>query len=682
MVRGTESAPADLGGGHLDPRQDPRQRYRDKLARIALDSMVQLVGLLDASGTVLEVNKVALDAVGLKLSDVEGRPFWTTLWWQVSDEVNQTLRDSIARAARGESVRWDTPIYGRAGGAETIIIDASLQPVMDDDGNVMFICAEGRDITQRVARERELVRSHLELQDARREIERQRHVLHSLFMQAPTLIAVLRGPDHVVEFANPPICQAWGHAEADVLDRPLFDALPELQDEYYSALLGRVYSLGIPYVGKEVAANFDRAGTVETRYFDFMYSPFRNAEGEIEGVFVIASDVTQQKLAREQLDSLRSAAETANRAKDEFLAMLGHELRNPLSPILTALQLMKLQGESGSERERTVIERQVSHLTRLVDDLLDVARIARGRVELKPELVELSDIVAKAIEIASPLLEQRNHALTVDVPRRGLRVEVDSMRLGQVVSNLLTNAAKYTPPGGQIAVRGRRDNHEVVLSVRDTGIGIAPEMLPRIFELFVQEGQALDRAQGGLGIGLTIVRSLVERHGGSVAAHSDGPGTGSEIVVRLPAAPALASAEPVAAPGPAPAAAGSPATAARILVVDDNEDGAEMLAAVLAGKGYDTRVAHDAPTALRVAAEFSPDIAFLDIGLPVMDGYELASHLRELPGLAGVRLIALTGYGQESDRRRTRAAGFHHHLVKPVDIAAIEATLRARGAPE
>ena len=216
--------------------------------------------------------------------------------------------------------------------------------------------------------------------------------------------------------------------------------------------------------------------------------------------------------------------------------MLGHELRNPLSPILTALQLMKLRGEAGSERERTVIERQVNHLTRLVDDLLDVSRIARGKVELKTEIVEIAEVVAKAIEMASPLLEQRTHTLTVDVPRRGLLVDGDSTRLSQVVSNLLTNAAKYTPPGGAIRFAPARADDEVVLTVRDTGIGIAPEVLPHIFDLFVQERQALDRSQGGLGLGLTIVRNLIERHGGSVSARSDGPGKGSEFTVRLPPA--------------------------------------------------------------------------------------------------------------------------------------------------
>ena len=365
---------------------------------------------------------------------------------------------------------------------------------------------------------------------------------------------------------------------------------------------------------------------------DFIVKPFSERE-----LLVRVRNLVLAQQAREQMNGFREAAESANRAKDEFLAMLGHELRNPLSPILTALQLMKLRGEPGSERERTVIERQVSHLTRLVDDLLDVSRIARGKVELKTEIVEMAEVVAKAIEMASPLLEQRTHTLTVDVPRRGLRVDGDPTRLSQVVSNLLTNAAKYTPPNGVDRRFARRASTTTcVLSVRDTGIGIAAEMLPRIFDLFVQERQALDRSQGGLGLGLTIVRSLVERHGGSVSAHSDGPGKGSEFIVRcrLEGRDARQRGATRGAGSRQRRRVARPPGTRASSIVDDNEDGASCWPRRSTGKGYDTRVAHDAPTALRVAAEFAPDVAFLDIGLPVMDGYELAAHLRQLPGLA------------------------------------------------
>jgi PAS domain S-box-containing protein len=368
--------------------------------------------------------------------------------------------------------------------------------------------------------------------------------------------------------------------------------------------------------------------------------------------------------------TLLEAAQAANRAKDEFLAMLGHELRNPLSPILTALQLMKLRNGGALERERTVIERQVTHLARLVDDLLDVSRIARGKVELKLEVVELGEIIARAVEVASPLLETRAQTLVMDVSRAGLPVTGDPARLAQIVSNLLTNAAKYTPPHGRVTIAAGHDGTDVVLRIQDTGVGIAPDVLPRVFDLFVQGGQSIDRAQGGLGLGLTIVKSLVERHGGTVSAHSDGLNRGSEFVVRLPlAAEAGRLAETPSAKRPARRRT---PMAPRILVVDDNHDAAEMLSEVLRARGYDTRIAHDGPEALRVASAFLPETAFLDIGLPVMDGYELASRLREIPGLATVRLVAVTGYGQDSDRRRTRAAGFEHHMVKPVDLQALE----------
>jgi PAS domain S-box-containing protein len=450
--------------------------------------------------------------------------------------------------------------------------------------------------------------------------------------------------------------------------------LPQVKERWQHAIdSGTSFEMVFPLRGAD--------GTF--RRFLTRANPVRDSRGRVAHWFGTNTDVeTERRTAdnnaelRERERVARQDAETANRAKDEFLAMLGHELRNPLSPILTALQLMKLRGGGELERERTVIERQVSHLTRLVDDLLDVSRIARGKIELKEELVEMSEVVAAAIEITSPLLDQRTHTLDVSVPRWGLVVKGESSRLSQVISNLLTNAAKYTPPGGYITIRANEEDGAVVVRVRDTGMGIPQDVLPRIFDLFVQERQAIDRSQGGLGLGLTIVRNLVERHGGTVSAHSDGPGTGSEFVVRLPKVTETVIRKDRATTETAADRAISPRPdAVRILVVDDSVDGAEMLAAALNAKGYDTRVAYDAPAALRIAADFEPAIVFLDIGLPVMDGYELAAHLRALEGLNGVTLIALTGYGQESDRKKTRDAGFQHHFVKPVDLDALEAVL-------
>ncbi len=363
----------------------------------------------------------------------------------------------------------------------------------------------------------------------------------------------------------------------------------------------------------------------------------------------------------------RAAAEEASRAKDQFLAVLGHELRNPLAPIATALRLMSLRAGDACVSERSIIERQVQHMTRLVDDLLDVSRITRGKVELRRRPIEIADVIAKAVEIASPALEQKQHRLEVDVPNSGLMVNGDAGRLAQVFANLLTNSAKYTPPYGDVSVRAINDRRTVRVSVRDTGMGIAPDVLPHVFEVFVQ-GSRRDAVRAGLGLGLAIVRSLTELHGGRVEARSSGLNQGSEFVVELPLleGPTRETARPTPRDHPAPVS-----RPMRVLVVDDNLDAAEMLAEWLSAIGHSVRVAADGPTALEIAADFKPDVALLDIGLPVMDGYEVARRLRELPGCARTRLIALTGYGQESDHDRSRRAGFEDHLVKPVDLDAI-----------
>jgi len=387
-----------------------------------------------------------------------------------------------------------------------------------------------------------------------------------------------------------------------------------------------------------------------------------------------------------QLTNARRDAEAANRAKDEFLAMLGHELRNPLAPILTALQLMRLRNEPAAVRERTIIERQVNHMVSLVDDLLDVSRITRGKVQLKRERIDLADIVAKAIEMTSPAIESRRHILTVDVPR-GLVVDGDAARLAQVTANLLTNAAKYTDPGGQILVSGSSENSQAVLSVIDSGRGIAPDMLPRIFDLFAQERQEIDRSDGGLGLGLAIVKSLMRAHGGTVDAHSDGKNRGARFRIRIPLA-IRGTEEPgtVSPPAPAPVSAAVPGL--RILVVDDNADGARLLADSLTTLGHRAIVAFDGPSALERAAAFHPNVVLLDLGLPVMDGFEVAQRFKALPEREGLEVVAITGYGQDIDRQRTRDSGFDDHMVKPVRLDALETWLRrsqkrrSGGAPQ
>jgi PAS domain S-box-containing protein len=386
---------------------------------------------------------------------------------------------------------------------------------------------------------------------------------------------------------------------------------------------------------------------------------------EIHGM---ARDVTQRKQAEEALRE-------TDRRKDEFLAILAHELRNPLAPIRNALHILKQPGAAGAvfEQAREMAERQVRHMARLLDDLLDVSQVALGKIELRKEVLDLTAVVRRSVEVVRPLFEQRGHQLTVALPPEPLRVEADPTRLEQIVTNLLNNAAKYTDPGGRIWLLVEQSNCEVRLWVRDTGIGIAAAMLPRVFDLFVQGERRMDRSQGGVGIGLTLVKRLVELHGGRVEASSTGPGQGSEFVVHLPAAPDIGAATGRGAG--VDAAASAPAPPRRVLVVDDNVDAADSLVLLLRLDGHAVRVAYDGPTALLLARAFDPQVVLLDIGMPRMDGYEVARRLRQQPGGRSALVLALTGCGQEADRQRSVAAGFDGHLVKPVEPSVLQTLL-------
>lgn len=398
-------------------------------------------------------------------------------------------------------------------------------------------------------------------------------------------------------------------------------------------------------------------------------SAIRDDRGELVGFSKVTRDLTERRRSEEER-AARRAAEQANQTKDEFLAMLGHELRNPLAPIVSALQLLKLRDDGRFAREHQIIERQVKQMTRLVEDLLDVSRISRGKIELKRELVDLRELLARAVEIALPLLERKGHRFEVRVPEGALVVSGDDARLIQVFANLLNNAAKYTDDGGQILLAVEAGEHELEIEIRDNGAGIDPALLPRVFELFVQGYQDVDRAEGGLGLGLTLVKSLVLLHDGSVEVRSGGEARGSRFFVRLPRA------EPPAAAAPKRAVRPPSALRRKILVVDDNEDARVLLAELLTKSGHEVETAEDGLTALQVLEEFHPDVAILDIGLPGMDGCELARRIRQLPAQAAVRLLALTGYGQAVDRLNTRAAGFDVHLVKPLDLQGLLGHLR------
>ena len=402
-------------------------------------------------------------------------------------------------------------------------------------------------------------------------------------------------------------------------------------------------------------------------------------DGRPVGVQGTARDITERKRAEEALRQ-------ADRRKDEFLAMLAHELRNPLAPLRNGLHLLRLTGDDRAQAEKVLgmMGRQVEHLVRLVDDLLDVSRIMRGMVELRRQPLDLATVIGRAVETVQPFLAAQGHELSVELPPEPVALEGDAVRLAQVFANLLNNAVKYTEPGGHIALSAARAGGEVLVSVRDTGIGIAPEILPHVFDLFVQADRSHTRSHSGLGIGLTLVRRLVEMHGGSVTAASAGPGKGSEFVVHLPVTvagelrvPSPPSRDRPDEPGGSPTAT----RGKRILVVDDNKDAATSLALLLRLGGHSVQVAHDGPEALEAVRSAAPEVVLLDIGMPGMDGYEVARRLRQTPGLEGVLLVALTGWGQEHDRRRSKEAGFDHHLTKPADPQALRDLFAAPASP-
>jgi signal transduction histidine kinase/DNA-binding response OmpR family regulator len=423
---------------------------------------------------------------------------------------------------------------------------------------------------------------------------------------------------------------------------------------------------------------FFRQPDRDVRWLEFRGRLQHTADGQPSHVLGTAAEITDQKCAEDDLRRLAFELAESDRRKTEFLATLAHELRNPLAPLASGLQVMRLSASDPQvvERTRSMMERQVNHMVHLVNDLLDIARITTGKVELKKERVELHSIIASAVETSMPVIEAGRHELRVQVPDEVMLLEVDLTRIAQVVSNLLNNAAKYTPGRGRIGLAARREGAEVVIDVSDSGIGIPPAAMATVFEMFTQVGRNMERAQGGLGIGLSLVRRLAELHGGSVSAQSEGVGRGSTFSIRLPlltqdpaAVPAATSIRVRDEPGAVEAGADG---SLRVLVVDDNIDAADTLGALLEMNGHAIRVANDGYQAIELAQAFLPQVVFLDIGLPGMNGYEVARRLRQTPGMERGILVALTGWGTREDRERSSEAGFDHHLTKPADMATVE----------
>lgn len=510
----------------------------------------------------------------------------------------------------------------------------------------------------------------------REDAEQQRN---GVLMHAPLPIALLSGAAHRIVLANHRFSELCGRT--DIVDQQLTSVLPGGDTPAIVHALETARTLGR---STTIGEHRDRPEPDGARVYRLHFNPQPLADGL--GVIVSAVEVTEHVAAREKLvaanaerDRLLGELRDANQAKDQFLAVLGHELRNPLTPISLALELIRHRDGQATPDEIAIIQRQLDHMVRLIDDLLDVSRITRGKITLKKEPVQLADIVDRAVEVASPLLEQRRHRLHVDTDPDA-RCHGDAVRLSQVVANLLTNAAKYTLPGGDIAVRAARGaDGTTLVEVSDNGAGIPRDRLDSIFEPFYRLDGDAKQAHGGLGIGLALVRSLVTLHGGTVRADSAGPGCGSTFTISLPEyrPKAVAMAAPQPPHGILDMAPGR--TGRRVMLVDDNEDAASTLAQWLREAGHEVAVVHDPVTALAAYRAYRPDVAILDIGLPVMDGYELLRRLKAINEVTPCIFLALTGYGRNADRERCLATGFLAHFVKPVDPAALHLAMSQPG---
>ncbi|HEV2610944.1 MAG TPA: ATP-binding protein, partial [Noviherbaspirillum sp.] len=534
----------------------------------------------------------------------------------------------------------------------------SYSPVRNEGGDVSGIYCACVEVTEQV------------LAEKYRNEENER--FRTLFEQAPGFMAILRGPDHIFDLTNEAYYQLVGHR--DVLGKSVREALPEVTGQGFYELLNQVYVTGEPFVGHAVPIKLQREpnGPLAERFVDFVYQPIRDARGAVTGIFAEGNDVTERKQAEQELRQLAADLSQANQRQSEFLATLAHELRNPLAPIRTGLDVMRMTRDNPAlvARAREMMERQLDHLVHLVNDLLDLARINTGKIEIRKTRALLKDIVLAAVETALPDMKAKHQDFSLDIPAEPIWLNADVNRLAQVISNILTNARKYTPANGRIALSVRREGDEAVIAVADTGIGIPTEALPSIFDIFMQVRHDIDHSQGGLGIGLSLVKRLTEKHGGTVSAFSAGPGRGATFTIRLPIASSELEMADAAQEGANTEAAKQ--RPMRILIADDNQDAAELIRQLLEIRGHVIETAPDGKAALETAKKFLPDLALLDLGMPVMNGYELARVLRTLPQFRSTCLVAVTGWGTKEDKDRTRDAGFDHHLIKPVDLQTLD----------
>ena len=622
-------------------RAEDALRKSQQFTRSVLENLFAFVGVMTADGTLTYANRAPMEAAGIPASEVLGKKFWDCHWWNYSPEIQAQLREACERAAGGAIVRYDVPV--RMAGDTRVWIDFQVAPLRDTEGRVTHLIPTAMDIAVRRAAEEKL-----------RDSEARFRALTT----ASSEVLFSMSAD-------------W--SEMRPLDGRSFLASAEagsrtwLRDYNHPEDLSKIMARVRESIRTKSIFELEHRRRRLDGTWGWAFSravPILDAHGEITDWFGTASDVTLRKTVEIQSRQLAAELSDADRRKDEFLATLAHELRNPLAPIRNGLQLMKMPGVSAAAAEqiRSMMERQITHMVRLIDDLMDVSRITRGKLLLRTEHVALAVVVNTAVEASRPLVEQMGQELSVTLPQQALTVNADLTRLAQVFLNLLNNAAKYSRPGGHIHLHVEGQGSEVVVSVKDTGIGIAAEQLPHIFEMFAQVDRSLDTSRSGLGVGLALVKRLVEMHGGRVGARSEGLGTGSEFVVRLPLIVEVSE-----VPESGAATERAVRSSLRIMVVDDNRDGADSLAELLTMMGNHTRTAYDGQSGVDAVGEFRPDVILLDIGMPKLNGYEACRRIREQAGGESVVLIALTGWGQDDDRRRSHSAGFDHHMVKPVD---------------
>jgi PAS domain S-box-containing protein len=646
-------------------------RTRDERIRLILDNTRDYAFIgTDPDGVVTEWEGGAESITGWWADSARGQP--CAVIFTPEDRAAGRPQAEMRQAretGRAEDRRWHVRRDGTRFFADGVTV-----PLRDDQDQLRGYAKIFRDATtERLAAE-QLQQSEAQLGESRqrsRRAEQNLLRLAAVAEQSSDFIGIA-SPDARKTYLNPAGRALAGvAAQADIGDYGVSDFFaPESRDFVHGEVLAAMRGEQGKWEGELRMQHLGSGATFPVYYKGFAV---RDDDGAIIAMATITRDITEQKQAEDELRRVAADLSEADRRKSEFLATLAHELRNPLAPIRSGLDLMRLSAgdRAASEKIHAMMDRQLGHLVHLVNDLLDVARITRGKIELKKEAADLAAVVALALETSTGAIEASGHTLSLDVPRGLLPVEVDVTRMVQVISNLLHNAGKYTPAGGRIGVTAWREGDEAVLAVTDTGVGIPPEAMATLFDMFTQVGGNMARAQGGLGIGLSLVRRLVELHGGSASAESAGRGQGSSFIVRLPLRTEGATPDSAATPPP------SACAPLRILVVDDNVDAAHSLAALLETMGHSTAVATDGLAGYQSALAFAPQLAFLDIGMPGMNGHELAGAIRAAPALASMMLVALTGWGARDDVEQAEAAGFNLHLTKPVDCAALETVFAA-----